>query len=276
MLTVVPTPLGNLRDITLRALDTLESATVIACEDTRRTRALLSALEIPAPELVACDERREPHVAERLIIRALSGEEVVLVSDSGMPLVADPGRLLMARALAGGCPVVVLPGPSAVETALVASGLAAEGYAFLGWVPRAAGERARFLTGAVAASLPSVMFESPRRLAATLADLARIAPEHPVAVARELTKLHEEVVRGSAAEVAAHGVTERGEVCLVVGAAPRAARGAPAPEALEAVRELVSLGLPARRASELVAGLTGAPRRALYDAAVGQPRPTLP
>jgi 16S rRNA (cytidine1402-2'-O)-methyltransferase len=276
VLTVVPTPLGNLRDITLRALDTLESATVIACEDTRRTRALLSALEIPAPELVACDERREPHVAERLIIRALSGEEVVLVSDSGMPLVADPGRLLMARALAGGCPVVVLPGPSAVETALVASGLAAEGYAFLGWVPRAAGERARFLTGAVAASLPSVMFESPRRLAATLADLARIAPEHPVAVARELTKLHEEVVRGSAAEVAAHGVTERGEVCLVVGAAPRAARGAPAPEALEAVRELVSLGLPARRASELVAGLTGAPRRALYDAAVGQPRPTLP
>ena len=267
MLTVVPTPLGNLRDITLRALDALAAASVIACEDTRRTRALLSAHDIPAPDLVACDERREPHVADRLVARALAGEQVALVSDSGMPLIADPGRLLVARALAAGCPVTVLPGASAVETALVASGLAAEGYAFLGWVPRAAGERARFLTAALAASLPSVMFESARRLAATLADLARFAPEHPIAVARELTKLHEEVVHGSASEVATRGVVERGEVCLVVAAAPRAERGAPAPEALEAVRELVALGLPARRASELVARLTGAPRRALYDAA---------
>jgi len=280
VLTVVPTPLGNLRDITLRALDALAAASVIACEDTRRTRALLSAHAIPAPDLVACDERREPHVTERLVARALAGEQVALVSDSGMPLIADPGRTLVARALAAGCPVTVLPGASAVETALVASGLAAEGYAFLGWVPRAAGERARFLTAALTASLPSVMFESPRRLAATLADLARFAPEHPIAVARELTKLHEEVVHGSASEVATRGVVERGEVCLVVAAAPRAERGAPAPEALEAVRELVALGLPARRASELVARLTGAPRRALYDAAAGVPdrqaRPTLP
>ena len=280
MLTVVPTPLGNLRDVTLRALDALAAASVIACEDTRRTRALLSAHAIPAPDLVACDERREAHVVERLVARALAGEQVALVSDSGMPLIADPGRLLVARALAAGCPVTVLPGASAVETALVASGLAAEGYAFLGWVPRAAGERARFLTAALTASLPSVMFESPRRLAATLADLARFAPEHPIAVARELTKLHEEVVHGSASEVATRGVVERGEVCLVVAAAPRAERGAPAPEALEAVRELVALGLPARRASELVARLTGAPRRALYDAAAGapehKPRPTLP
>jgi 16S rRNA (cytidine1402-2'-O)-methyltransferase len=280
VLTVVPTPLGNLRDITLRALDALGSARVIACEDTRRTRALLSAHAIPAPELVACDERREAQVADRLVALALAGESVALVSDSGMPLIADPGRLLVARALAAGCPVVVLPGPSAVETALVASGLAAEGYAFAGWVPRAVGERARFLTAALGSPLPSVMFESPRRLAATLADLARLAPEHPVAVARELTKLHEEIVHGSAAEVAARGVTERGEICLVVAAAPRAVRGAPAPEALEAVRELVALGLPARRASEFVARLTGAPRRALYDAAAGAgrapPPPTLP
>jgi 16S rRNA (cytidine1402-2'-O)-methyltransferase len=276
VLTVVPTPLGNLRDITLRALDTLAAADVIACEDTRRTRALLSALEISAPELVACDERREPRVAERLIARALAGEAVALVSDSGMPLIADPGRLLVARALAAGCEVTVLPGPSAVETALVASGLAAEGYAFLGWVPRAAGERARFLGAAVASALPSVMFESPRRLAATLADLARIAPGHPVAVARELTKLHEEIAAGTAAEVAARGVLERGEICLVVAAAPRAERGDLEPEALAALRELIALGLPARRASELVSRLTGAPRRALYNAAVQDGPPTLP
>jgi 16S rRNA (cytidine1402-2'-O)-methyltransferase len=276
VLTIVPTPLGNLRDITLRALDALAAADVIACEDTRRTRALLSALEIPAPELVACDERREASVAERLLKRALAGEQVALVSDSGMPLVADPGRVIVSRALAAGCPVVVLPGPSAVETALVASGLAAEGYAFLGWVPRAAGERRRFLTAALAQALPSVLFESPRRLKGTLAELARLAPEHPVAVARELTKLHEEVVHGSASELAARGVAERGEICLVLAAARRAERGAPSPEALEAVRELVAQGLPARGASELVARLTGAPRRALYDAAAAAPRPTLP
>jgi 16S rRNA (cytidine1402-2'-O)-methyltransferase len=278
VLTIVPTPLGNLRDVTLRALDALSGADVIACEDTRRTRGLLSAHAIPAPELVACDERRERLVADRLVARALAGESVVLVSDAGMPLVADPGRLIVTRAIAAGCEVVVLPGASAVETALVASGLAAAGYTFAGWVPRAAGERARFLAAAVAARLPTVSFESPRRLAATLADLARIAPAHQVAVARELTKLHEEIVRGSAAEVAASGIAERGEICLVIGAAARAERGvAPSPEALAAVRELVSLGLPARKASELVARLTGAPRRALYDGAVRpSPPPTLP
>jgi 16S rRNA (cytidine1402-2'-O)-methyltransferase len=206
------------------------------------------------------------------------GESVVLVSDAGMPLIADPGRLIVTRALAAGCDVVVLPGASAVETALVASGLASEGYAFAGWVPRAVGERARFLGAAVAAQLPTVAFESPRRLAATLAALAGIAPAHPIAIARELTKLHEEVVRGSAADVAARGVTERGEICLVIGAAARLPKGvAPSSDALDAVRELVALGLPARMASELVARLTGAPRRALYDGAVKPPPPpTLP
>ncbi len=200
------------------------AADVIACEDTRRTRALLSALEIPAPELVACDERREASVAERLLKRALAGEQVALVSDSGMPLVADPGRVIVSRALAAGCPVVVLPGPSAVETALVASGLAAEGYAFLGWVPRAAGERRRFLTAALAQALPSVLFESPRRLTGTLAELARLAPEHPVAVARELTKLHEEVVHGSACR--ARGAWSGGARGDLPGAGRRAARRA--------------------------------------------------
>ena len=228
VLTVVPTPLGNLRDITLRALDALAAASVIACEDTRRTRALLSAHEIPAPELVACDERREPHVAERLVARALAGEPVALVSDSGMPLIADPGRLLVARALAAGCQVAVLPGPSAVETALVASGLGRRGVR----VPRlgAAGRgRARALPHGCASRRRSRACCSSRRAAstATLADLARLAPEHPIAVARELTKLHEEVAHGSASEVAARGVMERGEICLVLAAAPRADRAAP-------------------------------------------------
>jgi 16S rRNA (cytidine1402-2'-O)-methyltransferase len=270
VLTVVPTPLGNLRDITLRALDALREAAVIACEDTRRTRALLSAHDIPAPELVACDERREPQVAERLIARALAGERVALVSDAGMPLIADPGRLVVAGALAAGCPVVVLPGPSAVETALVSSGLAAEGYAFLGWVPRAAGERGRFLGTALAAALPSVMFESPRRLAATLADLARLAPERPVAVARELTKLHEEVWRGTLAEAMAwaEATPPKGELVLTLEGAP------PAPESSDdeveaALRRALAEGSTARDAATEVAAALDVPRKRAYRIAIG-------
>ena len=198
-----------------------------------------------------------------------------------MPLIADPGRLLVARALAAGCPVTVLPGASAVETALVASGLAAEGYAFLGWVPRAAGERARFLAAALAAPLPSVVFESPRRLAATLADLARLAPEHPIAVARELTKLHEEVVRGSACG-GRRARRRRARRGLPRGrrGAPRRARGARLPRRSRRCASSSRWACRRAAASELVARLTGAPRRALYDAAAGapekQPPPTLP
>ena len=191
-----------------------------------------------------------------------------------MPLIADPGRVLVrARARGRAARSTVLPGPSAVETALVASGLAAEGYAFLGWVPRAAGERARFL-GRRDARRRSRASCSSRR--------AGSRPRSPISpgsrrsirsrVARELTKLHEEVVRGSAAEVAARGVTRaRRDLPRDRRGAARRARRAAAAEALEAVRELVARGLPARRASELVARLTGAPRRALYDAAAGAP-----
>jgi 16S rRNA (cytidine1402-2'-O)-methyltransferase len=271
VLTVVPTPIGNLRDITLRALDVLRAADVVACEDTRRTRALLSAHDIPAPRLVVCDERREAQHLDRLVDLARS-QRLALVSDAGMPGIADPGRLLVDAALAAGCEVEVLPGPSAVETAVVVSGLAAEGYSFRGWVPRKASERRRALERALAEPLPVVLFESPRRAGATVAALAALAPSQRIALCRELTKLHEEVLRGPAAEVAAAlaGRGElRGEVVLVV-----AGRGGDAPvdeasraTALAAARRLAAQGMGARDAAALVSGLTGVDRRELYRAA---------
>ncbi len=212
-LSVVPTPIGNLADVTLRGLETLRAADVIACEDTRRTRALLSAHGIPAPRLVVCDERQEARRAPELVALAAGGAHVVLVSDAGMPGIADPGRTLVARALEAGIPLTVLPGPSAVEPALVASGLAREGYAFRGWVPRRASDRRRFLDEAGRAGLPVVAFESPNRLRATLEDLGTLEPPRTVAVARELSKLHEQVVRGTAARGArgAAGAGARGD-----------------------------------------------------------------
>jgi 16S rRNA (cytidine1402-2'-O)-methyltransferase len=274
MLTVCPTPIGNLGDVTKRVLDALRSADVIACEDTRRTRALLSALGIAAPRLVVCDEHSEERRAPALAADAASGKSVVLVSDAGMPGVADPGRELLRLVLEAGTPLTVLPGPGAVETALVVSGLAADRYAFRGWVPRATGPRQRFLAAAASAGHPVVVFESPRRAVSTLAALAEVAPEARCALCRELTKLYEEVVRGTAAEVAeaVAGRELRGEVAIVISGSALGDTPAETAAALAAVTELVEAGVGTRQASSLVSRLTGQPRRALYDAAVATKR----
>ena len=269
MLSLVATPIGNLGDITLRALEALREAQVIACEDTRRTRALLGAHGIPAPRLVACDERREAQVAPGLVQLALAGTPVAFASDAGMPAIADPGRELVRAAISAGCPLQVLPGASAVSCAVALSGLAAEGFVFAGWVPRRAGARARAL--ARESGLPVVWFEAPTRAAATLAAVAEATPDRPAALCRELTKLHEEVLRGSAGELAA-ALSERelrGEVVLVLGPhAPATDHAA----ALEAARALGAAGATARVVAEVVSDLTGAPRRALYDAAASSCR----
>jgi 16S rRNA (cytidine1402-2'-O)-methyltransferase len=259
-LMVCPTPIGNLEDVTLRVLDTLAAADVIACEDTRHTRILLDRHGITSRTL-SIHEHNERARAGELTRRIAGGEVVALVSDAGMPLVSDPGFALVRSCIEAGLPVEVLPGPSAVITALVASGLPAASWRFVGFLPRAASEL-RELLASSADTL--VAFESPRRLAATLALIAREQPDRPVAVCRELTKLHEEIRRGGAGELADHyrDAGARGEIVLVIGAA--AAGQADRDQAIAALREIVAAGAKARPAAAVLSGLTGVPANELY------------
>jgi 16S rRNA (cytidine1402-2'-O)-methyltransferase len=259
-LVVCPTPIGNLEDITLRVLRTLQQADVVACEDTRTTRKLLTRHGVEA-RLVSYHEHNERRRARELVERIAGGEVVALVSDAGTPGVSDPGEVVVQACVEAGLPVEVLPGPSAAITALVASGLPAVRWRFVGFLPRRATELKREVERASEETL--VAFESPRRLPATLAALAELDPGRLVVVCRELTKLHEEVVRGSAAELAerfAEGT--RGEVVLVVG--PGAARAGDVRTAREAVERLVEAGAKRRAAASVVAGLTGVPANSLY------------
>ena len=263
-LVVCPTPIGNLEDVTLRVLAALRSADVVACEDTRHTRKLLARHEIEKP-LVSYHEHNERRRARELVARIERGDVVALVSDAGTPAISDPGWVLIRACADAGLRVEVLPGPSAAITALVASGLPADRWRFAGFLPRKKGE----LRGVLADRDETlVAFESPRRLPATLALLAELDPERPVAVCRELTKAHEEVTRGSAAELARRyaGSPPKGEVALVVGPAEAAPRGGPDAAHLEALRQLVEAGAHGRRAATVVAELTGGSANELYRA----------
>jgi 16S rRNA (cytidine1402-2'-O)-methyltransferase len=264
-LVVCPTPIGNLEDITLRVLAALREADVIAAEDTRHTRSLLDRYGVNAP-LVSYHEHNEERRAAELVERMRAGSVVALVSDAGMPLISDPGYLLVRACVAAGLAVEVLPGPSAAITALVASGLPSDSWRFVGFLPRKKGDLRRAL-GEPGGTL--VAFESPKRVPATLAVLAELDPEREVVVARELTKMHEEVVRGTASELAARyaDAAPRGEVVLVIaGPAAPAADDAPSDEAVAAVARLVDAGAKRRVAAGVVADLTGASVNALYRA----------
>jgi 16S rRNA (cytidine1402-2'-O)-methyltransferase len=264
-LVVCPTPIGNLEDVTLRVLAALREADVVACEDTRRTRILLDRYGVGA-RLVSYHEHNERRRASELVERMRGGETVALVSDSGMPLVSDPGYVLVRACVAAGLGVEVLPGPSAVLAALVASALPTDRWRFAGFLPRKRGEL-RDVLSEPGGTL--VAFESPRRVPATLALIAELDPDRPLAVCRELTKLNEEVVRGSARELAGRyaDAAPRGEVVLVVGPAPeRAGDAGPEPEALAAVRRLVEAGAKPRTAAAVVAELTGSKVNELYAA----------
>jgi 16S rRNA (cytidine1402-2'-O)-methyltransferase len=263
-LVVCPTPIGNLEDVTLRALRELGGADVVLCEDTRRTRVLLERHGLRA-RLVSFHRHNERRRISEVVPRLEAGERVVLASDAGLPGVNDPGASLIAAALGRGFPVTVLPGPSAVETALVASGLVGERYTFVGYLPRTRAGLERLWREMAAWTWPAVAFESPNRLPATLASLAAADPERPVAVCRELTKRFEEVVRGSAREVAERfRAAPKGEVTLVVGPAARTEPDDDAAPALQAVDELLAAGVPRRLAADVVARLTGIARNRLY------------
>jgi len=261
---LVATPIGNLEDVTLRALRVLREAELVLAEDTRHTRVLLDRHGIAA-EPVSLHGHNEQKRSELALAVLARGADVALVSDAGTPLVSDPGERLVRAALAAGHTVCAVPGPSAVLAALVASGLASGGFSFVGFPPRRAGER-----GALFASLRDraetlVLFESPRRLAATLRELSDALGARRACVARELTKLHEELARGTLEELAARfAAGARGEVTLVVEGAP--ARGAAAESEVvdAAIRARAAAGGSASEIARDVARATGAPRSAVY------------
>jgi 16S rRNA (cytidine1402-2'-O)-methyltransferase len=261
-LAVCATPIGSLDDVTVRVLRELADADLVLCEDTRRTRGLLARHGITT-RLTSYHRHNEARRTAELLPRLVAGERVALVSDAGLPGINDPGARMIAAALDAGIPVTVLPGPSAVETALVASGLLSERYQFLGYLPRRRQELGALWEELARWPWSAVAFESPRRLTACLASLAASLPERQVAVCRELTKRFEEVVRGTAAELSDRFTDPvRGEVTLVIGPAPLSTEVDAA--ALAAVAELVAAGVGRGRAAELVARLTGASRNALY------------
>lgn len=264
-LVVCPTPIGNLRDVTLRVLDALREADAIACEDKRRTKVLLDRYDI-AGRLVSFHEHNETQRARELTERIGGGDLVVLVADAGTPVVSDPGYALVRACLENGLPVEVLPGASSVVTAVVAAGLPAERWRFVGFLPRKRSELARVL---IDTPETLVAFESPRRLAATLGVLAEHDPHRPAVVCRELSKLHEEVRRGSASELAAHYAEHppRGEIVLVVGASVRGS--AEREQALAALRALIDAGARARPAAGVIAKLTGVGANELYRELTG-------
>jgi 16S rRNA (cytidine1402-2'-O)-methyltransferase len=263
-LVVCPTPIGNLEDVTLRVLSALRDADLIACEDTRTTKVLLDRYGVSG-ERVRYDANVERRVAPRLVERMQAGAVVALVSDAGMPLVSDPGFVLVRACVAAGLAVEVLPGPSAALAAVVASGLPAETWRFVGFLPRKRGE----LEDVFRVPETLVAFESPRRVGASLAVLAGVDPERPVAVCRELTKLHEEIRRGSLAELAADAIEDppRGEVTIVVAGASEADRaesGISLEVGRQDVQKLVDRGWTRSSAARDVAQRTGLPRRDLF------------
>lgn len=268
-LVVAAVPIGDPGDASARLRAALTEATLIAAEDTRRVRRLASALGVQlTARIVSYYDDVESRRVPALLAELAAGQDVLLVTDAGMPVLSDPGYRLVSAAIAAGVRVSVLPGPSAVTAALAVSGLPTDRFAFEGFPPRRRGERASRFAELAAERRTLVFFESPRRLAATLTELAQaFGPQRPAVVCRELTKTHEEVLRGSLAELAAQvadGVL--GEITLVVHGADAELARLPADAAVALVRERVRAGASQKDAIAAVAGEHGLRRRELYEA----------
>jgi 16S rRNA (cytidine1402-2'-O)-methyltransferase len=267
-LIVCPTPIGNLGDLTPRVREALVSCDYIACEDTRRTGMLLERIGIrPAPHLVSNHEGNEAPRAKELAQRIERGARVALVSDAGMPAISDPGYRLLRTCIERNLEVEVLPGPSVVPVALVASGLPTDRWRFEGFLPKRTGEMERVLRSTETV----IAFESPRRVGESLAALAAIAPDRPAAVCREISKLHEEISRGTLAELARRFRSDvKGEIVLVIGPAQAEEHGDDISFAVDALRHLVQSGARPRAAASVVAALTGTRANELYRALTGR------
>jgi 16S rRNA (cytidine1402-2'-O)-methyltransferase len=259
----VGTPIGNLGDLTLRAIETLQAADHIVAEDTRRARALLSHLGIREKRVTSLDANASAGEVRALVDRVLAGERVALVTDAGMPGVSDPGVAVVREATERGASVSVAPGPSAVTAAVALSGLVDGPFTFLGFLPRKGEKRREALALALESLIPVVLFEAPGRTGDTLKDLAELAPERPACVARELTKLHEEVARGRLAELA-----EReewlGEVVIVVDQAAESTRHVEELDLDQAIRSRLENGLHVREIASELAEKLRLPRRTVY------------
>ncbi len=274
VLVLVGTPIGNLGDLSPRAVEALRAADALCCEDTRRTGRLLAHAGVPRLPLVVVNEHTEDREIPGVLARLARGERVALVSDAGMPAISDPGERLVARAVAAGHAVEVVPGPSAALAALVVSGLPAGRFVFEGFLPRKGAGRGERLAAVAGERRTTILYEAPHRLARTLADLAgACGPDRRVVVARELTKLHEEMWRGTLAGAAAWA-TEReppGEMVLVLAGAP-----APTPptdaDVIAALEAELAAGASARDAAKAVAARLDVPRRRAYDLVVSRPR----
>jgi 16S rRNA (cytidine1402-2'-O)-methyltransferase len=268
---VVATPIGNLGDLTTRAVDTLRSCGRILAEDTRRTRQLLSYLGIGGVKVDRLDAHASPRAVERTVERLLAGEPLALVTDAGTPGVSDPGGAVIEAAIAAGVRVVPIPGPSAVLAALVASGLAGEGrFRFVGFLPREGSRRREAIALVCATAEPVVLFEASNRTRDTLRDLAEATPRRRACVARELTKVHEETVRGTSAELAADERDWMGEVVIVLGAHEPADRAALVDDAsLDArIDQALERGDHARGIADRLAAWSGRARREVYERVV--------
>jgi len=261
---VVATPIGNLEDITYRAVRTLAEADLIACEDTRQTRKLLDHYGIGKPT-VSYHEHNEAKRAEELAARLRGGATVALVSDAGMPLVSDPGYRLVQAAVASGIAVIPIPGPSAVLTALAASGLPTDAFHFGGFLPPKSGQRLKALEAMADEQATVIFYEAPHRIVETLDAIQEVLGPRPIVVARELTKIHEEFLRGTAAEIRATLAAResvKGEITLLIGkAAEPAPDDTPVPDAVEA---LVRDGTPRMDAIKQVAKRRGLSKREVY------------
>lgn len=264
---VVGTPIGNLEDLTRRAIRILAAVDLIAAEDTRITRRLLNHLGLRT-QLLSCHRHNWPARLPQLL-QALESGEVALVTDAGMPAVSDPGAEITAAVAAAGFPIEVIPGPSAVTAALAAAGMPADSFLFLGFLPRRRQERQAALAQAAALPYTLVIFEAPHRLRPALADLQTILGNRQIAVCRELTKIHQEVWRGDLAEALDYFTAPRGEFVLVVAgnaAIPASAAAAADPAAArQQLAEKRQAGMRARDAVAAVTATTGLPRREVYQ-----------
>ncbi|MEW6553667.1 MAG: 16S rRNA (cytidine(1402)-2'-O)-methyltransferase [Actinomycetota bacterium] len=263
---LVGTPIGNMEDITLRALRVLREADLVAAEDTRRARKLLSRHDIHTT-VTSYHGHNEREKASSIAIEVEAGKKVALVSDAGMPGVADPGFRVVEECARRGLKVEVVPGPSSLTASLALSGLPLDGFRYDGFVPRKRGERRSRLSDLLREGEALVFYEAPHRVLETLADLAELAPRRRVVVTRELTKVHEEVLRGTATEVLAalEVAKPRGEFVIIV-APGEEGEASPLPELAGEVAGLVAEGLPAREAVRAVALKHGVSQRQVYDA----------